>query len=54
MSTGWMLVLLALSTVIVLVFISWRRGAGTDELGTVSAGWIADHRATESHHYADR
>ena len=53
MSTGWMLVLVALSIAIALVFISWRRRADTDELGTVSAGWIADYRATESH-YAER
>jgi uncharacterized membrane-anchored protein len=53
MSTGWTLVLLAMTTVIALVLMSWRRRGDIAELGTVSARWIANHRATEPH-YAER
>jgi hypothetical protein len=48
-----MLVLIAVSSVLALMFISWRRRVGTASLGSVRAGWIAAHRATESH-YAER
>lgn len=49
MNTGWMVVLLAVATVIAVVTASWRRRGDTAELGTVSARWIAEHRATEKH-----
>ena len=50
MITLWTLVLLAVAIVIALVLMSWRPRVDTAELGTVSARWIAEHRATESHY----
>jgi hypothetical protein len=49
MSAGWTLVLLAVGIVIAAVIVSWRRHADTAELGTVSARWVAEQRATEAH-----
>jgi hypothetical protein len=48
MSAGWTLVLLAVGTVIAAIIASWHRRVYTAELGTVSARWIAEHRATEA------
>lgn len=53
MSPGWTLALLAVSVVIAVILGSWRRRVVAAELGTVSAQWIAEHRATEAH-YAGR
>ena len=53
MSAGWTLVLMAVGTVIAVVAASWRRRVDAAELGIMSARWIAEHRATESH-YAGR
>jgi hypothetical protein len=53
MSPGWTLVLLAVGVVIAMILGSWRRRVVTAELGSVSARWIAEHRATEAR-YAGR
>jgi hypothetical protein len=52
MITGWTLLLLA-ALVLTSVAVWRRRRADTTGLGTVSAAWIAEHNATESH-YAGR
>jgi hypothetical protein len=49
MSAGWTLVLLLVGAVIA-VGMSWRRRVDTAELGAVSARWIAEQRATDSHY----
>ena len=54
MSGSWTLVLVAVGIMIAVVTVSWRRRPDAAELGTVSARWIAEHRATESHSYAGR
>jgi hypothetical protein len=50
MSAGWTLVLLAAGIVIAVLAASWRHRVDTAELGTVSAGWLAEHRATDAHY----
>ena len=52
MSAGWTLVILVVATVIAAVAASWRRRVDTAALGTMSARWIAEHRATEAHYAA--
>ena len=52
MSAGWTLVLLIVSAVIAVIAASWRRRVDTAALGTMSARWIAEHRATEAHYAA--
>ena len=48
MSAGWTLVLLLVGALIA-AGMSWRHRAGTTELGTLSAKWIAEQRATNAH-----
>lgn len=48
--TATMLLLLALATCAAL-FVSWRRRAHDVELGTVSAHWLAERRASDGDYY---
>jgi hypothetical protein len=49
MSAGSTLVLLAVATVIPVVAAFWRRRVDAAALGTVSARWVAEPHATETH-----
>ena len=49
MSADSTLVVLAVGTVIAVLVASWRRDLDAAQLGTMSARWIAEHRAAEAH-----